>query len=116
MGMALGSRCAGCGAETDLTFDCLEPQGHTHHAWSAPQRISFYRKQMRAGNLQLLCSGCNSLKADASATVWLQVVCIAAAEEALQRPSGYPGRGPGLTPAARRDLIRKAISRLTHPF
>jgi hypothetical protein len=48
--------------------------GDGHHAGSAPQRISFYRGQMRCGNVQLLCARCNSLKADLPADIWFQAL------------------------------------------
>lgn len=58
----LGGRCARCGTTDNLEFDCIIPQGDAHHKkeWSA--RMSFYRAQAKAGNIQVLCSGCNNLK------------------------------------------------------
>lgn len=55
----LGRKCALCGTTENLTFDCIVPQGDRHHKieWSA--RISFYRRQHRDNNIQILCSVCN---------------------------------------------------------
>lgn len=38
--------------------------GHAHHRLEFSARISFYRHQAAAGNLQLLCSSCHSIKTD----------------------------------------------------
>ncbi len=51
----LGSECAVCGTVFDLQFDCIEPCGDAHHKMSQDQRICFYRKQDKIGNVQLLC-------------------------------------------------------------
>jgi len=58
----LGGACAHCGVEEKLEFDCIEPCGHWHHKIEWSWRISFYRQQLRVGNLQLLCQTCNSRK------------------------------------------------------
>ena len=58
----LGGKCRHCGTTECLTFDCIIAQGHWHHALDTSSRMSFYRAQMRAGNLQVLCSRCNSIK------------------------------------------------------
>lgn len=60
----LGSKCAVCGKRHELEFDCIKPQGHRHHRIEWSWRISFYRQQMAAGNLQLLCGRHNRLKGD----------------------------------------------------
>jgi hypothetical protein len=114
MVIALGAHCQGCGTEECLTFDCISPRGDTHHRWSAPQRISFYRKQMREGNLQLLCANCNALKADMASEVWRRIVSIVAAEEARLRRTRYPGQGPRWTPSERYDHIQRHIHLLTY--
>jgi len=62
MVLVLGGRCVLCGCQENLTFDCIVPQGHAHHRSGTVARVLFYRLQMRAGNLQLLCLGCNSRK------------------------------------------------------
>ena len=54
-----GNKCNYCGETANLTFDCIKPQGDAHHRASGPERIIFYRKQARAGNLQVLCFECN---------------------------------------------------------
>lgn len=62
----LGGRCEYCGSTQDLEFDCILPDGHkSHHARMDPSwRMSFYRQQHEAGNLQILCTHCNSRKGD----------------------------------------------------
>jgi hypothetical protein len=113
MVLALGSHCMGCGTEEHLTFDCIEPMGPAHHAWNAPERVSFYRAQMKKGNVQLLCVECNALKAGMTSYDWETVLCMVASKEALLRHAQYPGRGTGLEPASCREFIRGAIKRLT---
>ena len=56
---ALGMKCAKCGSRDfrRLEFDCIKPTGHRHHKIEWSWRISFYRAQARAGNVQLLCGG-----------------------------------------------------------
>lgn len=62
----LGSRCALCGSKRRnlLTFDCIVPQGDSHHKIEWSWRISFYRQQLQHGNLQLACESCNSAKSN----------------------------------------------------
>lgn len=67
----LGNRCANCGETENLELDCIRPKGDTHHGFSFDQRTSFYRKQMRNGNIQILCAECNALKSHKSQTAWL---------------------------------------------
>ena len=74
MTLALGGCCVMCQRRDDLTFDCIVPMGGAHHSGSAPQRISFYRSQLRAGNVQLLCARCNSLKADLPPDIWFHAL------------------------------------------
>src|SRR5271170_297973 len=64
MKFILGSKCVICGTFSCLTFDCIKPTGHRHHKLGSVARVTFYREQMRRGNLQLLCSDCNSRKRD----------------------------------------------------
>lgn len=59
---ALGRICARCGAEHDLSFDCIVPMGHEHHRIEWSCRLSFYRRMHEVGNLQVLCLSCNSIK------------------------------------------------------
>jgi len=76
MTLALGGCCVMCQTREGLTFDCINPMGDAHHGGSAPERISFYRNQMRCGNVQLLCVRCNSLKADLPPDVWWQCLKV----------------------------------------
>lgn len=57
-----GNECAHCGETTGLQFDCIIPRGHAHHQFSTDKRMSFYRRQHQAGNLQVLCAVCNGVK------------------------------------------------------
>ena len=59
-----GNECAHCGAVENLEFDCISPRGHRHHRGDASQRMCFYRRQFRQGNLQVLCTACNARKGD----------------------------------------------------
>ena len=61
----LGPKCAACGVKDDLEFDLIVPQEmpKSHHeAMSFAQRMIFYCRQLSSGNLQVLCSKCNSRK------------------------------------------------------
>lgn len=58
----LGNVCNHCGARENLELDCIKPQGHGHHAAGANARACFYRRQLRQGNLQILCRSCHEKK------------------------------------------------------
>ena len=61
----LGKKCAACGVTEKLEFDVIipQPQAKSHHQdFSFAQRMIFYCRQLSAGNLQVLCSECNSRK------------------------------------------------------
>jgi len=60
----LGPVCVGCGATDNLEFDCIKPMGHEHHKIGFTWRMSFYRQQHAAGNLQVLCQSCNARKSN----------------------------------------------------
>ena len=60
----LGNVCAHCGTTENLEFDCISPRGDRHHRGEASQRMCFYRRQFREGNLQVLCNVCNGRKGD----------------------------------------------------
>lgn len=52
----LGGACSVCGTDKELDFDCIIPQGPAHHRdMDTSHRMSFYRRQFKQGNLQLLC-------------------------------------------------------------
>ncbi len=59
---ALGGRCAACGLDTCLEFDCRSPKGDKHHRMDTSSRMSFYNEQHKTGNLQLLCERCHNRK------------------------------------------------------
>jgi hypothetical protein len=61
----LGRKCAACGCSANLEFDVIVPQAEpkSHHGkYSFAQRQIFYCRMLSAGNLQVLCSRCNSSK------------------------------------------------------
>lgn len=58
----LGGKCKHCGATNCLTLDCIVPTGDAHHRMSQEVRITYYMRQAQKGNLQVLCSECNSRK------------------------------------------------------
>jgi 5-methylcytosine-specific restriction endonuclease McrA len=58
----LGGRCKRCGLDTNLTFDCIVPTGGAHHKLSSVGRVTYYKREMARGNVQLLCHSCNSKK------------------------------------------------------
>ena len=104
--LSLGGACAACRTTSSLEFDCIVPMGHDHHAGSAPERICFYRKQMLAGNIQILCSECNALKSDLDMDTWLAMVSrLRQWESSLSLPPAS-GRGPRLTPEERVEYLR----------
>ena len=110
MVVILGEYCASCGSREKLEFDCINPCGDRHHRMTAPARISFYRAQMRKGNLQLLCSECNSLKGDMTAAEWHEVM-LYATERTIQRNGACsPGKGPDTSPEHWREIIRALIT------
>lgn len=54
--MVLGGTCKECGTKDELEFDCINPVGDWHHQGTdSSGRMSFYRAQHRADNVQLLC-------------------------------------------------------------
>ncbi len=58
----LGGACCHCQSEDELEFDCKIPQGDEHHKMDTSARMSFYRRQHKEGNLQILCRRCNNKK------------------------------------------------------
>src|SRR5215831_5740316 len=71
----LGGKCQVCGSTTDLEFDCNSPRGSKHHGMDTSQRMSFYRAQLRMGNLSLLCGPCNSQKGNWTLTEFMNFKC-----------------------------------------
>ncbi len=65
----LGRECQWCGTTEELSFDTIIPtrEGHKsdhHRRYDHSWRMSFYRRQLAVGNLQVLCVRCNSAKGD----------------------------------------------------
>lgn len=60
----LGDKCAHCGTKESLTFDCIRPVNQGHHRMSSAARMTFYTRQARAGNIQILCHACNVKKSN----------------------------------------------------
>jgi len=58
----LGGCCEACGAKEELELDCIKACGDRHHRMDTSARVSFYRAQARAGNLQVLCKYHNAVK------------------------------------------------------
>jgi 5-methylcytosine-specific restriction endonuclease McrA len=63
---ALGYHCAICASKDNLTLDCIEPRGHSHHAAGFIGRQWFYWREYRLGNIQILCDPCQTRKGDMS--------------------------------------------------
>lgn len=77
---------------------------------TAPARVSFYRAQMRAGNVQLLCRDCNAIKGGIAKSVWLLALQMQRAAAAALPPLVYPARGPAWTPEMIRNWLRRWLS------
>lgn len=60
----LGNICAwmNCTATEKLQFDCIQAMGHGHHRCGQRKRASFYWRQYKADNLQLLCPKHHAIK------------------------------------------------------
>lgn len=111
MVLAFGSKCAACGSVESLEFDCINPKGNDHHRKSAPERICFYRRQAREGNLQLLCSACNALKGCLHPDKWRFAVANLVVHETIRRDLWFPGKDTPITPANRIEWLRDFCSR-----
>ena len=110
MTLILGGKCTACRSTERLEFDCIVPMGHMHHAGSAPDRIVFYRRQMQAGNVQLLCTHCNALKSDIDFDRWITALSMLRQREQEMRLSPIPGRGTAITPHERVELLRDVLN------
>jgi len=58
----LGRWCRRCHTTEKLEFDLIHPLGDQHHKMEWSHRMSFYRRQHEANNLQVLCQRCNAQK------------------------------------------------------
>jgi hypothetical protein len=56
-----------CGHGGPYQLDCIEARGHWHHITGSYQRVKFYEREARAGNLQVLCVECHQAKSRADA-------------------------------------------------
>lgn len=66
---ALGRFCNYCSTTKNLEFDVIIPadNGEHHREYDWSWRMSFYRKQLKANNLQVLCDKCNARKRNKNA-------------------------------------------------
>ncbi len=62
----LGNLCAVCGTDEGLTLDCIKPIKQAQHGQGHIGRQWFYWREMRRGNIQVLCSTCQALKGSRS--------------------------------------------------
>lgn len=102
----LGGECVLCGSLDSLQFDCISPQGDWHHRRSAPERICFYRRQMRAGNIQLLCGTCNSLKSEMPVALWKAALRDVHARTRSAGGLWTPAQGTKVDPLVAQELFR----------
>lgn len=72
----LGGACSWCGSRRKLEFDCIRPRGHFHHRMEWSWRLSFYRRELAAGNLQLLCRRCHGEKTAVDTLATRQAACV----------------------------------------
>ena len=104
-----GERCNACGSTRDLEFDCIKPMGHRHHTLNQASRICFYRKQMRGGNLQLLCHECNERKGGKSMRWLLETLIkegkISSHTSIIKRGEHCEQLRPPLIPAGIHGLV-----------
>ena len=110
--IVLGARCVLCGGGEQLTFDCIRPANDGHHHFELARRISYYRREMRRGNVQLLCHFCNSCKAGLNPEEWRLVRCWVSETNAIHSASNTPGRGTCLTSLELRECLATAVSRV----
>lgn len=77
----LGRRCAHCGTCESLELDCIVPRGHRHHGAGFISRTCFYIREFLDGNIQVLCSRCNSRKGARDEAIDLNQLSLAEAME-----------------------------------
>jgi hypothetical protein len=99
-----------CGTSEALTFDCIVPQGDSHHRGSTDQRICFYRSEMRLGNVQLLCLSCNCLKADLSQHIFLAAISMARVRLTNRRAAPPPVQGSLSDPQVFRGHLSEVLN------
>ena len=60
----LGGQCVYCGTreESELQIDHRKPIDWPHEHYSSSWRISLYRREAKAGLIQVACSWCNKSK------------------------------------------------------
>lgn len=56
-----GGACERCKALQNLTIHVLARSDQRHHGMDPSARICYYRKEARAGNIQVLCQACHQL-------------------------------------------------------
>lgn len=110
--LVLGRKCASCYGRESLTFDCIQPANDGHHSLDLARRMSYYRREIRRGNLQLLCHFCNSCKSGLNAEEWRLALNWLLESAAIQRLSSAPGGGTAMTSLERRECLAVVVSRI----
>jgi len=90
--LSLGGHCCACGSTESLCFDCIEPKGDAHHRGPADARVMFYTKQMRSGNIAILCHDCNSIKGNLPCSSWWTALSQLHVHRRLLRGECPPGQ------------------------
>ena len=61
--LELGGKCVSCGTGNDLQFDHINGRDWDLEKTSQWARLSRIKREMKQGNIQLLCGSCNRKKA-----------------------------------------------------